>query len=183
MQIPLLTRGRLRGAPSADRLIRFPFRVRCTPAPALANPLPGEGRMALISSRFRSRGPVRCFPPAAAAALRDYSPQILAGSIADLLSMAGKIPAPRAIVAITDIETGLLTAEERDSLWHAFGVPIFEQHLDRTGKLIAQECEAHEGLHLMSRDARPAGIVREGECGCGRIEPRMFGQALARAQV
>lgn len=107
------------------------------------------------------------------------------------------------VVAFSDVRYGLLRDEDRDALWHAFQVPVFEQLRGLRGELLASECEAHMGLHLCPRDAviefdssRPAPEVlftsladlthpairlatgwsarmEERRCGCGSNYPRM----------
>lgn len=73
-------------------------------------------------------------------------------------------------------ESRILTDEDRNFLWNAFGVPVFEQILDGRGQVVASECEAHEGFHL-SRGARlRIGGMRliEDLCNCGIPGVRMI---------
>ncbi|MBC8165098.1 MAG: hypothetical protein H7Y20_04395 [Bryobacteraceae bacterium] len=77
-----------------------------------------------------------------------------------------------AIVVFTGPKAGCLTAGERDRVWRMWGVPILEHRLDESGRVIAEECDAHAGLHL-----RP-GVKWDGEviterCPCGLDQPRI----------
>ena len=67
-----------------------------------------------------------------------------------------------------------LTAADREFFWKTFGVPVFEQLLSTGNELIAMECDAHDGLHLVGefKDLK-AGISA---CPCGNPAPRMARQ-------
>jgi hypothetical protein len=65
-----------------------------------------------------------------------------------------------AMVVLTDVSGTPLDQRQRDLLWRAFRVPVFEQLRDWDGEVIARECETHSGLHLIEgTDAR----VEQGE--------------------
>lgn len=187
-----MNRGRARHALPADRPLRIAPTVpetawtsRCFAAPPLENPLPGEARIALVTEHFRTRAQIRCISPDRVDLLREFASEILAGSAAELLALRASGLKPRAILALSGGAYGALTRTDRDALWSSFGVPVFENHLGPDGQLIARECEAHAGLHLVA-GTPPAGlIVSEGECDCGRATPRIFfpaaGLAASRA--
>ena len=67
-----------------------------------------------------------------------------------------------------------LSEADRDILWDAFRVPVFEQVIGKSGKRLAAECEAHDGLHMES-PALPLEneIVEDTPCPCGRKTPRI----------
>ncbi len=68
----------------------------------------------------------------------------------------------------------LLTPEQRQILWRAFHVPVFEQIIGENGAVLAAECEAHAGLHIESNRFDAAGrAVETAKCGCGRTTPRL----------
>ncbi|HEV3342634.1 MAG TPA: hypothetical protein VG125_19840, partial [Pirellulales bacterium] len=69
-----------------------------------------------------------------------------------------------------------LTEEDRERLWRAFRVPVFEQRIDESGCLLAAECEAHDGLHIEARELhpRPGEVLETAPCGCGRTTPRLI---------
>jgi hypothetical protein len=88
-----------------------------------------------------------------------------------------------AIVVFSSAELdGALEMHHRDLLWRAFGLPVFEQLRGEDGRVIARECEVHDGLHLDSGDAQ--ALAGE-QCDCGletlRIRPRMAVRARAAA--
>ena len=67
-----------------------------------------------------------------------------------------------------------MTDADRESLWWAFRVPVFEQVIGKSGKLLAAECEAHDGLHVASPDLPLHGeSVDDSLCPCGRKTPRI----------
>jgi hypothetical protein len=79
-----------------------------------------------------------------------------------------------AVIAFADLESRL-SARDRDFLWQAFGVPVFEQCLGTWNELAAAECEAHEGVHVWR--AVPAewdGYVEHARCACGNAAPRLI---------
>jgi hypothetical protein len=75
-------------------------------------------------------------------------------------------------------EFAALTAEDREWLWRAFRVPIFEQVIGKRGELLATECAAHDGMHIESPRLPLNGhsdlYVEESPCGCGRRTPRLL---------
>lgn len=71
-----------------------------------------------------------------------------------------------AVVVLTGPRYGVLTENDRELIWRRWGVPIYEYLTDRAGRVIARECDAHEGLHICP-DTVWAGDADERECGCG----------------
>jgi hypothetical protein len=106
-----------------------------------------------------------------------------------------------AVVCLQSVREGTLYAGERDLLWRALGVPVYEQWLGLDGELLAHECEAHDGLHfnpalvdlefdgdrmlVTSYRARRIPTVRlatgwsasvdDSRCPCGNPHPRLQG--------
>jgi hypothetical protein len=81
-----------------------------------------------------------------------------------------------AVVAFTGICHGELTVLERDLFWRVFQVPVFEQLLARDGRVMAMECDAHDGLHVLDPAAPLDGysaILDATPCGCGNRQPRL----------
>ena len=60
---------------------------------------------------------------------------------------------------------------DRKLFWGAFGVPVFEQYLGLRNELLAAECDAHCGLHVVwgcdDFDLNPD------MCACGNGAPRL----------
>lgn len=78
-----------------------------------------------------------------------------------------------AMVVLTRVSP--MEQHERDLIWRAFGVPIFEQLRDADGIVIARECEVHDGLHLAGSAAGPTAECElvTGPCECGSEIPRL----------
>jgi hypothetical protein len=75
-----------------------------------------------------------------------------------------------------------LNDTDRDRLWRAFRVPIFEQIVGRAGELLAAECEAHDGLHIESPRLKIEGLpIDASPCACGRKTPRLPPAEIGRA--
>ena len=107
----------------------------------------------------------------------------------------------RALFIRIGLDEGLLSAMDREGLWYRHGVPMFEHLVGMDGELMAWECEAHRGLHVMEENAvfelvegellltsltdllQPTIQTRTGwsaqienePCDCGRPGPRLTG--------
>lgn len=116
-------------------------------------------RTAVLLSGFRRQSNTKAFVPTSANyrwldKLQEYEPHSIAGSLGQLLflsslRMAGmpKLDSvSHSLVVTFHTEQPWLTNEDRDELWSAFGVPIYEQIYCASG-LLATECFAHDGLH------------------------------------
>jgi hypothetical protein len=59
-------------------------------------------------------------------------------------------------------------------------VPVFEQIIAHDCKLLAAECEAHDGLHVLAAldRAMASGIIEESPCACGLTSPRWTGSRV-----
>jgi hypothetical protein len=98
------------------------------------------------------------------------------------------------LIAFTGIQHGFIDTHNRDELWRRFGVPLFEELMDSEGRILASECEAHDGLHVDSSvehtisggqlllNGRASGIGARaitGLCGCGQTSPRITVNAIS----
>lgn len=91
-------------------------------------------------------------------ALRADAPEAVVATLPRAIQLAdvrlsdpSRVPALSfAIVVLTDISGPALKEHHRDLLWRAFHVPVFEHLRDWDGEVIARECEAHDGLHLVA---------------------------------
>lgn len=148
------------------------------------------------------------FPSSRWNRLTEFAPQVLAGSTADLHRLATQallgirdLPGiDHGVVALTECGSRPATEDFRGLIWHVFGVPVYELFLDLDGKLIASECEAHDGWHIESMasafylfngelifdrrmDAVRTGLtgyVETALCHCGRSTPRLIVLGSAR---
>jgi hypothetical protein len=90
--------------------------------------------------------------------LESFRPCVLVGSEADLRGLAEL--AQRNFLDLTSVDHAIFvltacgekppTDVSRVVLWQAFGVPVYELFVDAKARLLASECEAHEGWHVES---------------------------------
>ena len=125
-------------------------------------PLEHEPKVAMLMDGFRSTGRIRNFSDFDLDELSDLQSDTLAAPLAVMhrmtrLTLALRYPA----VVFTGPKLGYLTEADRDEFWKVFGVPIFEQFTGLGGEVLAEECEAHEGLHI--REAEAIFEVHRGE--------------------
>ena len=146
------------------------------PLPVFSYPIGPAPRTAVLVPGFRSRGSVRVFPDGWNEAARRYAPEAIAATLHQFGSLIELgIPAPsHAVIVISVADGARLTDSDRERLWAAFRVPVFEQVISRRGELLATDCAAHGGLHLES----PSFPMTEAEldtsrCACGRTTPRL----------
>jgi hypothetical protein len=116
----------------------------------------------------------------------------------------------RALFIRIGFDEGLLSQIERDGLWNRHGVPMFEHLAGMDGQLLAWECEAHQGLHIVEENVvfesvggellltsltdllQPTLQMRTGwlaqiqpePCDCGRSGHRLVGlrESIARSR-
>lgn len=151
-------------------VLRFPWLDR---RPHFRSPLPAGHEALVLEPVFRSSGSVRCLEQLDPKRIGARRPAVLAGSRGVLERLAGSLPPhvpSHAVVVLTRAGESLLTESERDALWSAYGVPVFEQILTAEGELAAWECEAHEGYHVPGEQGA--------ECDCGSSQRRVTGECL-----
>ena len=130
-------------------------------ARSLFRPPFATGNCALLGKKLRLPGGVREFDGAAFGRLHLSDTRMLAATPTVLRRICAAIEARllalpqlcEAVVVLEGIEDGILHAGERDLLWRALGVPVFEQWLGLDGELLGWECGAHRGLHFNSQKA------------------------------
>jgi hypothetical protein len=128
------------------------------------------------------------------AKLGAMNPEAIAADLKTALDLARKklsgsadLPALSFAFVVLSDSSGSL-GDGRDLLWRAFQVPVFEYFLDDNGRVAAQECEIHDGLHLVPgcsarvergelwlRD-RSSGLLASicsEQCECGLDTPRI----------
>lgn len=199
----------------ADLYLAYPERF-CSPAGdrrrpiVLTHPLPGKPRIAVLTGGFRTSHRIRCFPNGLDGSLARFRPQIIAGPPARLEQLGQAIgqgvpgvSPTHGVLVLLHPDQPLLGPEPRARLWAWFGVPVFQQVLGFDGELLAWECEAHSGLHIVEEAAmvetresaagpgillssltdlgRPMlrlltpwqGLITRRVCGCGRPGERI----------
>jgi hypothetical protein len=153
-------------------------------------PLPSRGRLAFVDTHLRGSVAAANFASTDLAAMEAFAPESIVLPLSTALSYAMQrlagasfLPSLRcAIVVLSSLSTpgGPMTDDNRDLLWRAFGLPVFEQFLGEDGRVVASECEVHDGLHMNEAGTpiagEPAGYSAEivtGHCYCGLETPRL----------
>lgn len=137
------------------------------------HPIEPVPRTAILTPGFRETRLVRVFPEGWNEHVKRFAPACIAGPFDRLQALAREgWPLEQAVVVFTYAGGPVLSQTDRDLLWQGFGVPVFEQYLDHEHKLLASECEAHAGLHVVSGCE---GLPLEHDvCACGNPAPRMI---------
>ncbi len=167
-------------------------------------------RLALLETDFHTAVNMRDFAANDIAGLTEYAPDALALPLEAALSLADQqlrgLAEVRslkfAIVVLTSPDSQGLEGHHRDLLWKAFKVPLFEQLRGWDGRVIARECEVHDGLHFdmgghsleadggyLTLAGMATGIAAEivlERCECSAETPRLryrapVGAVMARA--
>ena len=149
------------------------FRRRSTAA-IFHHPLDPAPRTAILMDGFQASRSIRVFPGGWSEAVSRYQPSTIAAPLEYLRDLAARGAATElqhAVIAFTYDANGRLDEDDRELLWAAFGVPVFEQYLNSRNELLATECEAHAGLHVVSGCGGLA--TDKSPCPCGSTAPRL----------
>lgn len=139
-------------------------------------------RVAVLGWRFQPARNLVCLERWNARRLDAERPEALAASPAGLnlvhaLRREGLLRLPRLgypLVALLEPDDDPLTEEQLNQLWQRFGLPIQQQFRARDGRLLAYDCEAASGFHIVQPGFRLAGMWdATEECGCGDPAPRL----------
>jgi hypothetical protein len=105
-----------------------------------------------------------------------FAPAAIAGTLQQLLELGVNDPPAltHALIVLHRPGEAFAGGADRERLWRAFHVPVFEQIIGDQGVLLASECEAHDGLHIdvAGLDCTPYS-VETSLCACGRKSPRL----------
>jgi len=151
--------------------MRITFRRRPAGA-AFVHPIDPAPRTAVLATGFRETKLTRVFPEGWNERAARFSPASVAGPWVQVLQVAragGRVE--HSIVVFTYPGEPGLSALERESLWNAFGVPVFEQYLGPKSELLATECDAHAGLHVVN--GYEELDLEHDVCSCGNRAPRL----------
>jgi len=150
------------------------IRIRRPPKGAhFIHPVDPAPRTAILAPGFRESRSARVFPEGWTERARRFNPASVAGPL-DLLRRLARDTwsFDQAVVVFTYSGGTGLSPLDRERLWKAFGVPVFEQYLSPRNRLLATECDAHSGLHVVSGCE---GFRLEHEvCPCGNPAPRLL---------
>jgi hypothetical protein len=147
--------------------LKFPRRQHSA---QFVHPMQPSPRTAILAPGFHGSRNMRVFEQGWCDRAARFRPQSIAAPLAELRRLAGTglHLEHSVIVLLYEGQDGLCGAD-RDFLWSAFGVPIYEQYLDVNNRLLAMECEAHSGLHVV-RGCEHLRLERE-TCACGNRSP------------
>jgi len=143
---------------------------------ALVYPVLPAPPTAVLVPWFRNCAAIRVFEQGWDARAAAYRPGAIAGTWVQMESLLKlKIDSvTHALLVLKHPGGDVLTVDQRQRLWNAFRVPVFEQIIGDNGLLLAAECEAHDGLHIESPKFEVAGLsIETAPCGCGRSTPRV----------
>jgi len=130
--------------------------------------------------------PLRIFPEGWNWDAATFAPAAVAGTFEQLreLARSGVPSLTHSVIVLWRAGQARMSEADRDILWAAFRVPVFEQVIGKSGKRLAAECEAHDGLHVESPSLTLENeSVDDTPCPCGRKTPRIGvvqGEALER---
>ncbi len=145
------------------------FMLRASGA-AFVNPLEPAPRTAILVPGFKSKRNTRVFPDGWNRAAAEFEPAAVAGTFDQLLALADHdVRLTHAVICLAWDVDDLLSEQQRDALWSALGVPIFEQFLGPGNVILAHECAAHAGLHTTLEYSGRS--LDTGICACGSTAP------------
>ncbi len=151
----------------------LPFRLRKAAA-SFVHPLDPAPRTAILVPGFQSTRSIRAFPEGWNDAAARFAPACVAGTFEQLLALADEgVQLTHAVICLSWHRQHLLTARQREHLWNAFGVPVFEQYLGPGNILLAFECGAHAALHATRAYTGPT--FDHMRCSCSLEQPMSVG--------
>lgn len=177
---------------------------------AFRSPLEHTPKTAILVEGFQPSSGIKVMAQNWSKGLMRFGASALAAPVGVLRSLAlaveageQELPSLRHfVVSFTGVEQGELGEDDRERFWRMFQVPVFEQRLGFDGRVIAYECEAHNGLHIVREHAaleetahsevlltsltdlrrptlrvgtRLAGSIQHDCCDCGNAATRLIG--------
>ena len=141
-------------------------------AAPFVHPMDPAPRTAILAPGFQATKTTRVFPRGWDEQAARFQPQSIAAPLEELRRLAEQgLRLEHAVIAFTyEGEEGLSSAD-RELFWRAFGVPVFEQYLNANNQLLAMECDAHSGLHVL--DGCGDLHFEHEPCACGNRSPRI----------
>ncbi|MBE7545223.1 MAG: hypothetical protein M9913_23745 [Bryobacteraceae bacterium] len=164
------------------------------PAPAqhhaLQYPLSPQPRIAALGFEFLPEPDLKCLPAWSLRSLESAAPEALAAPPSDLLIVA--LMRKQGVLRLNRLKYPLLALlrpgqhplsdAQIQELYRHFGLPVRQQFRDHEGRLLAQDCEAGAGFHILQPGfPLPGGVLTHTPCPCGHPAPRLLTPPLARA--
>jgi hypothetical protein len=136
------------------------------------HPIDPAPRTAVLAAGFQETKIVRVFPQGWNGRAARFARASVAGPLEQVLRVArAGWRVEHSIVVFTYAGEPGLSDRERDSFWKAFEVPVFEQYLGPDSELLASECDAHAGLHVVN--GYEDLDLEHDVCACGNRAPRL----------
>ena len=205
-RLPAIDLDEFNGAAAA---FETPGALHPTPQ-AFRSPLEHTPKTAILMGGFQQASGIRVMEQNWGKGLKRFGASALAAPIGVLRTLATEAeagqqdlpPLHHFVVSFTGGGQGELEDHDRELLWRVFRVPIFEQRLGFDGRVIAYECEAHDGLHIVPERAaieetpraellltsltdlrrptlrvgtRLGGTIQRECCDCGNSAARLIG--------
>lgn len=134
---------------------------------AFQSPLEHTPKTAILMAGFEQTSGVKVISKDRKKGMKQHAASALAGPVGVLRELADAIEkgcedAPQLrhfVVPFTGGHLGELTEDDREKFWRVFRVPAFEQRVAFDGRVIACECEAHAGLHILQERATFEEVV------------------------
>lgn len=205
-RLPAIELDDFRGAPAA-----FESPVGLNPPPqTFRSPLEHTPKTAILMAGFQQTSDVKMIGGNWSKGLNRFGASALAAPLTVLRELATAVETGEQeihglkhfVIPFTGGEQGELREEDRELFWRVFLVPLFEQRLGFDGRVIAYECEAHSGMHILPERAafeetansellltsltdlrhptlrvgtRTFGRIQHECCDCGNATPRLVG--------
>jgi len=205
-RLPTIELDEFRSAPGA-----FESPVGVNPAPqAFRSPLEHTPKTAILMAGFQQTSGVKMIAGNWSQGLKRFGASALAAPLTVLRELATSVETGEQeinglkhfVIPFTGGEQGELREDDRERFWRVFQVPLFEQRLGFDGRVIAYECEAHSGMHILPERAafeetadsellltsltdlrhptlrvgtRTSGKIQHECCDCGNASPRLVG--------
>ena len=205
-RLPAIELDEFRSAPGT-----FESPVGLNPAPqAFRSPLEHTPKTAILMAGFQQTSGVKMIAGNWSKGLKRFGASALAAPLTVLRELAAAVETGEQeinglkhfVIPFTGGEQGELREEDREQFWRVFQVPLFEQRLGFDGRVIAYECEAHSGMHILPERAafeetansellltsltdlrhptlrvgtRTSGKIQHECCDCGNASPRLVG--------
>jgi hypothetical protein len=128
---------------------------------AFRSPLEHTPKTAILMPGFEQTSGVRVMAQDWSKNLKRFGASGLAAPLALLREVATAVESGQQeiqglkhfVIPFTGGDQGDLAEEDRERFWRVFQVPLFEQRLGFDGRVVAYECEAHSGLHILPERA------------------------------
>jgi hypothetical protein len=205
-RLPAIELDEFRSAPAS-----FESPLGLNPPPqAFRSPLDHTPKTAILMTGFQQTSGVKTIAGNWSKGLKRFGASALAAPLTVLRELATAVETGEQeinglkhfVIPFTGGEQGELREEDRERFWRVFRVPVFEQRLGFDGRVIAYECEAHSGMHILPERAafeenadsellltsltnlhhptlrvgtRTSGIIQHDCCDCGNASPRLVG--------